>query len=84
MTFTELQRAYLGIVRAVRRVYRRADSAGEELERELDRLIKRKRLLQPDDLATAIKKYEAYYMAVGQISRAFQDASTAIQAPVRP
>lgn len=81
-TFTEIQGAYVRVVRNVRRVYRRADTAGERLERELDRLIKRKRLFQPNDLATAIRVYFAYDQAVNQISKAFQDAQQYFNTPV--
>jgi hypothetical protein len=82
-TFTEMQRQYVGIVRQVRKTYRTADTAGEKLERELDRLIKRKRLLQPDDLKTAVKLYLAYDMAVGAISKAFANAQQYFQTPVQ-
>lgn len=81
-TFTEMQRRYVAIVRQVRRIYRISDTAGEKLERELDRLIKRKRLLQPDDLVTAIKLYLAFDTAVGNISKAFENAQQYFQTPV--
>lgn len=82
MTFTALQGKYIAVFRAARKVYRRADTAGEKLERELDRLIKRKRLIQPDDLVTAIKLYDAYDFAVQAIAKALADANQFIQWPV--
>lgn len=59
-----------------------ADTQGEKLERELDRLIKRKRLIQPEDLATALKLYNAYDTAVGNIARAMADAKNWLAIPV--
>lgn len=51
---TQGQVRQLGIsaLRQLRRAYRRIDTAGEKVERELDRLVKRKTLVQLDDLAT--------------------------------
>lgn len=78
MTFTELQGRLVKSIRTVRAVYRRADTAGEKLERELDRLVSRKRLIQPNDLLTAGKLFENYSTAVDAIGSAIVDANLAI------
>lgn len=60
-------------VRATRAVYRRADSAGEKLERELDRLIKRKQLIAPEDVLTAAKDAAEYIQLAVALIKALQD-----------
>jgi hypothetical protein len=84
MTFTQIQNRFIRVLRAVRKVYRTADTAGEKLERELDRLIKRQhgQLIQPDDLKTAIERYNEWQKVVNLIPRAFSDALTVLQLPV--
>lgn len=82
MTFTQIQAKLLRSVRSVRRVYRRADTAGEKLERELDRLIKRKQLLQPDDLGTCIKYYDEFVKRVNDVDKALTDATIVLITPV--
>lgn len=47
-------------VRTARTYYRKADSLGESLERELDRLIKRKTLITVDQLQTLFNRFNAY------------------------
>jgi hypothetical protein len=50
---------------AVRRVYRRADTAGEKLERTLRRLYNRKTVPKSrKELATMIAQYYSYKQAV--------------------
>jgi hypothetical protein len=41
----------IGAMRALRKLYRTLDTTGEKMERELDRLVKRKTLIGPDSLA---------------------------------
>ena len=60
-------------VRATRAVYRKADSAGEKLERELDRLIKRKQLIDPEDILTAAKDAAEYIRLAAALVKAIQD-----------
>lgn len=84
MTFTQIKSQLLKIVRSVRRAYRTADSAGEKLERELDRLIKRKQLIQPDDLGTAAKLYIEYDRSVQAIDKVLSDAQLLLRTPVVP
>jgi len=58
-------------VRRLRAEYRKADSAGEKAERELDRLIKRKTLIGADDLQTVAKQLYSYAQAVESIQRIY-------------
>jgi hypothetical protein len=82
VTFTQILTGQLRALRGLRKVYRTADTAGEKLERELDRLIKRKQLIQPDDLVTAMKLYQNYGRAVLAIDKAFTDANQYLSTPV--
>ncbi len=84
MTFTQIQSRFIKSLRALRRSYRKTSTAGEKLERELDRLIKREhgQLIQPDDLKTAIKYYEAYWALVDKMPQDFKDIAEVLQMPV--
>lgn len=57
--------ALIAAVREARRVYRAGDTAGEKVERELDRLIKRKTLISPRSLITLGNTINDY---VGQVN----------------
>lgn len=61
-------------LRRVRQAYRRADSKGEILERELDRLIDRKTVVTPRTIVDASTKFQDYVDAVKQIDPPFTDA----------
>jgi hypothetical protein len=65
------------LLRAVRRQYRQADSAGEKLERELDRLINRKTLVQRKSFETGIRLYDTYAKLVWDLAKTFADAVSA-------
>lgn len=54
--------------------YRKADSQGEVLERELDRLVQRKTLIGPETLRTLLTRYEAYVVAVNLMDQPMTDA----------
>jgi len=58
-------------IRRLRQEYRKADSAGERVERELDRLIKRKTLISADQLKTATDRLETYVRTVDSIQRLY-------------
>lgn len=66
-------------LRATRRVYRKADTQGEKLERTLDRLIQRKTAVYADQLSTLVAEYRAYYAQVsameGSLTQLIQIAS---------
>lgn len=51
-------------LRSARAKYRSADTAGEALEREFDRLIKRKTRINSSSLITLSKRYESYLSLV--------------------
>lgn len=46
----------IAAIRKLRRIFRQIDTAGERVERELDRLIKRKTLIGPDQLETVMNR----------------------------
>lgn len=58
-------------IRRLRQEYRKADSAGERVERELDRLIKRKTLISADQLKTVTDRLETYVRTVDSIQRLY-------------
>lgn len=58
-------------VRRFRAEYRKADTAGELLEREVDRLIKRKTLIGPDELQTLARRLDAYIRLVDSLQRLY-------------
>lgn len=51
-------------IRRLRQEYRKADSAGERVERELDRLVKRKTLITVDDLQTIQRTLNTFVQTV--------------------
>jgi len=59
--------------RNCRAAYRKADSSGEKVERELDRLIKRKTLIQAQSLSTLESQYYAYKQHVVALENALRD-----------
>lgn len=60
-------------VRSMRRLYRQADTAGEKVERELDRLVKRKTLISPNSLNTLARLQADYAAAADRTATALQD-----------
>jgi len=66
-------------LRALRKLYRTADSAGERVERELDRLIKRKTLISPDSLATLARLVQAYFKDQERMAMGMADTANVIQ-----
>lgn len=59
-TFVQRRNAVNAALRRVRQAYRKADSAGEVLERELDRLISRKTIVSPQSLKSVQVKLDVY------------------------
>jgi len=70
---TQGQRKAEGVsaIRRLRAEYRKADSAGERAERELDRLIKRKTLIGPDQLQTLADRLTDYVKLVESVQRLY-------------
>ena len=59
MTFAQARARAEKDLRIARQAYRRADSLGEIVERNLDRLIeKRKRIVTPEQLLPLMARYE--------------------------
>ena len=73
MTQGEARALVKRAARNARAAYRKADSAGERLERELDRLLKRKTLIQACSLGSAEKSYYAYKNQVASLEKAMAD-----------
>ena len=63
-------------LRAVRRAYRMADSAGEKLERSLDRLIARKTAVYADQLISTTGLYKEYNNKVQSVDSAIAQLLT--------
>lgn len=59
--------------RNCRAQYRKADTSGERVERELDRLIKRKTLIQANSLPTLERNYYQYKQYVQSLENALRD-----------
>jgi len=66
-------------IRALRKLMRKSDSSGEKLERELDRLIKRKTLISPDSLATTGRLLQEYARNLEFLTSGYADAASIIQ-----
>lgn len=67
----ERRRQAVNAVRQLRAAYRKADTAGELVEREADRLVKRKTLISPDSLKTMGERIKAYSIVVEDLQRAY-------------
>ena len=75
-TYVQRKNDVLRALRKARAVYRRADSAGEMLERELDRLILRKTLISPESLRGMVDRYRAFAQMVTALNPALADVLT--------
>jgi hypothetical protein len=76
MTYAQQKSRVNAALRQVKRQYRQADTAGERLERTLDRLVQRKTLVGPQSLTTATKQYDVYIQAAAAIQQRLIDAIT--------
>ncbi len=71
MTFAQARARAEKDLRIARTTYRRADSLGEIVERNLMRLIeKRKRIVTPEQLLPLMQRYERYARQVVAFERA--------------
>lgn len=61
-------------LRQARAAYRKADTAGEVLERDFDRLIKRKTRINAQQLVVLADKYKAYLALAGLAALPLTDA----------
>jgi len=65
MTFAQARERAEKDLRVARQAYRKADTKGEIVERNLDRLIeKRKTIVTPEQLLPLFKRYEEYARSV--------------------
>lgn len=71
MTFAQARARAEKDLRIGRQAYRKADTLGELVERNLDRLIsKRKRIVTPEQLLPLMVRYEKYARQVVALERA--------------
>lgn len=71
MTFAQARARAEKALRVCRVAYRKADTLGEVVERNLDRLIeKRKRIVTPEQLLPLMARYERYARQVVALERA--------------
>lgn len=75
-SFAQRRNAVNRGLRQVRKAYRQADSQGEILERELDRLIDRKTIVSPESFQSMLRQYEGYSRAVRAMESTIQAAYT--------
>lgn len=75
-SFAQRKASVTAALRRVRAQYRKADTRGEVLERELDRLILRKTIVAPATLRQLGIRYEEYTSQVSAIDQAMADAMT--------
>jgi len=66
-------------LRKLRAEYRKTDSAGERVERELDRLIKRKTFISTDQLQTLSQRLADYIKLAEALQRMYAIAVGIIQ-----
>jgi hypothetical protein len=72
-TFAQRTRVVNAALRRLRVAYRKADSAGEKLERELDRLIARKTIVSPTSLVQTTALLDEYVRAINAMDVPFAD-----------
>lgn len=71
MTFAQARERAEKDLRIARQAYRKADTLGEIVERNLDRLIgKRKTIVTPEQLLPLMRRYENYARQVVSFERA--------------
>ena len=67
LTDAQARNLVIKSLRQARQRYRFADTLGEKVERELDRLIKRKTRINANSLRTLTQLYDNYQQGVAQI-----------------
>ena len=75
-SYAQRKVAILAALRRVRQAYRKSDTAGEILERELDRLLLRKTIITPATFMLVAQKYDAYMQLAKSIEKPLADAIT--------
>jgi len=75
-TYAQRKAAVLAAVRRLRQQYRKSDSLGEVMERELDRLLLRKTIITPSSLQALSQKYDGYVSAAAACEKPLTDLLT--------
>lgn len=75
-TYAQRKAAIIAAIRRIRQAYRKADTAGEVMERELDRLLLRKTIITPASLQSLSQKYDAFMTLGNAIERPLTDTLT--------
>jgi len=65
------RREALAAIRKLRQIWRQVDTAGERIERELDRLIRRKTLISPDSLSNLSKLIDTEWALMQNLQRGY-------------
>lgn len=78
-TYAQRKRAVVAALRKARQLYRQADTAGERVERELDRLVLRKTLISPEQLQKLTRLYSDYANRTSNIQGGLTIALTVAQ-----
>lgn len=76
LTYAQRRANVVASIRKARQQYRQSDTAGERVERELDRLIKRKTLISPEQLQKLTTLYSDYARKCSDIQGALTVALT--------
>ena len=77
-TSAKIQQERKGFLRAAKRAERKVDTSLELLEREMARLLLRKRLLDTDDANRVALLYRKFYDTLGQLAQALTDFTNAV------
>lgn len=74
MTYAQQKLRVNAALRQVKKQLRTADTAGEKLERTLERLVKRKTLVGPQSLSICTRQYDVFINAASQVQGRLIDA----------
>lgn len=74
LTDAQARNLTIKALRQARAAYRRVDTQGERIERELDRLIKRKTRISANSLVTVANLYKEFQQLSNTLQLPLQDA----------
>ncbi len=77
LTDAQARSVVIKSLRNSRAAFRKADTAGEKVEREMDRLIKRKTRMNASSLTTLNEHYKSYNSLVDNVQKFLTDAYVA-------
>jgi hypothetical protein len=66
-------------LRGVRAALRTNDTLGEKIERDLDRLIARKTMITPEQLANTVQRISTFIQMAQQVAAAIQAVMSVMQ-----